>query len=154
MRISKNIAACALLGVSILSGAAASAAPAGAAAAAGTPAVSAGHGPLPPIADQSGTLDCSQLESLWEYAGGSPSAAFLAAEVAMAESGGQQDATNVNTDGSTDEGYWQINNYAHPGQATFDPLGNAKAAVSISADGTNWTPWMTYDSGKQNGQCQ
>jgi hypothetical protein len=108
---------------------------------------------VPAAASESGTLNCTQLEALWEKAGGSPSAAFLAAEVAMAESGGRQNATNVNTNGSTDEGYWQINNAAHPGMATYDPLANAQAAVSISSDGTNWTPWMTYDSGAQAGQC-
>ena len=37
----------------------------------------------------SGTLGCSGLEALWEAAGGSHAEAFTAAEIAMAESGGQ-----------------------------------------------------------------
>lgn len=106
-----------------------------------------------PAAAESGTLGCAQLEALWEEAGGSPAAAFTAAEVAMAESDGRENAANVNPDGSTDEGYWQINNQAHPGQATDDPLGNAEAAVAISGDGTNWTAWVTYVHGAEIGQC-
>jgi hypothetical protein len=125
---------------------------ASAASASGSP-QAADAGPVPAAAAESGTLSCSQLEALWEEAGGSPSAAFLAAEVARAESSGRQYATNANTNGSTDYGYWQINNYAHPGMATFDPLGNAKAAVAISSDGTNWQPWVTYQHGDENGQC-
>jgi len=109
---------------------------------------------IPAAARESGTLGCSQLEALWEEAGGSPAAAFTAAEVAMAESGGRENAVNVNTNGSVDEGYWQINNQAHPGQATYDPLGNARAAMAISGDGTDWTPWVTYDHGAENGQCR
>lgn len=121
------------------------------------PAGGAGAAPsaasLPGAASESGTLNCSQLESLWEKAGGPPSAAFTAAEVAMAESSGRQYAVNQNTNGSTDEGYWQINNQAWPGLATYDPLANAKAAVQISQDGTNWQPWVTFDHGAENGQC-
>ena len=37
----------------------------------------------------SGTLGCSGLEALWEAGGGSHAEAFMAAEIAMAESGGQ-----------------------------------------------------------------
>jgi hypothetical protein len=109
---------------------------------------------VPAAAAENGTLGCTQLEALWEEAGGSPAAAFTAAEVAMAESSGRENATNVNSNGSTDEGYWQINNQAHPGQATYDPLGNARAAVAISGNGTNWTPWVTYQHGAENGQCR
>jgi hypothetical protein len=123
--------------------------PAGGAAAG--PAVTPGTA-VPPAAAESGALSCSQLESLWEQAGGDPAHAFLAAEVAKAESGGRQYAVNQNTNGSTDRGYWQVNS-TWGALSTFDPLGNAKAAVQISGDGTNWTPWMTYDHGAENGQC-
>lgn len=104
----------------------------------------------------SGTLDCAQLERLWEAAGGSPSTAFLAAEVARAESGGVQNPPSnagMNANGKTDVGYWQINSGYHPALATADPLGNAKAAVIISKNGTDWTPWVTYDKGLEVGQC-
>ena len=51
-----------------------------------------------------GTLSCSGLEALWESAGGSRSAAFTAAEIAMAESSGRQYATDTNGGASTDRG--------------------------------------------------
>jgi len=97
----------------------------------------------------SGTLGCSGLEELWEQAGGSSSAAFLAAEIAMAESGGNQYALSP----TNDYGYWQINGSWGPALATFDALGNAKAAVQISDDGTNWDPWTTYQTGAYVGRC-
>jgi len=99
-----------------------------------------------------GTLDCSQLEALWESAGGSASAAFTAAEIATAESGGKQYATDADGDGSVDRGFWQINT-SHGSLATYNAHGNARAAVIISADGTDWAPWVTYQTGAYAGQC-
>ena len=97
-----------------------------------------------------GTLGCSGLEALWEAAGGSSGEAFMAAEIAMAESGGQQDAVSP----SDDYGYWQINMPSWgPALATFNPIGNAKAAIQISQDGTNWSPWTTYVTGAYAGRC-
>jgi hypothetical protein len=94
------------------------------------------------------TLSCTGLERLWESAGGAPGEAFMAAEIAMAESGGRQYAT-----GSVGErGYWQINPI-HGALSTYDAWGNARAAVIISQDGTNWTPWTTYLTGAYRGQC-
>jgi LysM repeat protein len=97
----------------------------------------------------SGTLGCSGLEALWEEAGGSHAEAFMAAEIAMAESGGNQYALSP----TDDYGYWQINASHGPSMATFNALGNAKAAVIISSDGTNWTPWTTYVTGAYAGRC-
>jgi hypothetical protein len=99
-----------------------------------------------------GTLSCSGLESLWKSAGGSPGAAFTAAEVAMAESGGRRYATNTNGGASTDRGYWQINDI-HGAQSTYDAYGNARAAVQISGDGADWSPWVTYQTGAYQGRC-
>lgn len=101
-----------------------------------------------PSVTVTGTLSCSGLEKLWEEAGGAHDEAFLAAEIAMAESGGRQYATGL----AGERGYWQINP-DHGALSTYDPLGNAKAAVIISADGTNWTPWTTYTSGAYAGRC-
>jgi hypothetical protein len=96
-----------------------------------------------------GTLGCSGLEQLWEAAGGPPSAASLAASVAMAESSGQQYATS-----STDDvGYWQINTPVWGSLATTDPMGNARAAVQISHDGSDFSPWTTYQTGAYAGRC-
>ena len=97
----------------------------------------------------SGTLGCSGLEALWEAAGGSHAEAFMAAEIAMAESGGQQYAVSP----TNDYGYWQINGSHGPALATFNPIGNANAAIAISNDGSNWGPWTTYVTGAYQGRC-
>ena len=97
----------------------------------------------------SGTLGCTGLETLWEAAGGSHSEAFMAAEIAMAESGGRQYALSP----TNDYGYWQINGSHGPAEATFNPMGNAKAAIAISDDGANWDAWTTYTSGAYGGRC-
>ena len=96
----------------------------------------------------SGTLSCSGLEDLWEEAGGSDTQAVTAASIAMAESSGEQFATGP----VGERGYWQINP-DHGSLSTYDPLGNAKAAVVISGDGANWSPWTTFTSGAYLGRC-
>ncbi len=113
-----------------------------------TPATPATSTALTTTSTLSGTLSCPGLEELWEEAGGSHAEAFMAAEIAMAESSGRQFAT-----GSVGErGYWQINPN-HGALSTYDPLGNAKAAVIISGNGTNWSPWTTFTSGAFQGRC-
>lgn len=99
-------------------------------------------------ASLSGTLSCPGLEELWEQAGGSDAQAVMAASIAMAESSGQQFATGA----AGERGYWQINP-DHGSLSTYDPLGNAKAAIIISDDGANWTPWTTFTSGGYHGRC-
>jgi LysM repeat protein len=96
----------------------------------------------------SGTLDCAGLEDLWEGAGGSPAEAVTAASIAMAESGGEQYATGP----YGEEGYWQINPHVWA-DATYDPIGNAKDAIAISDDGTDWDAWTTYLTGAYQGRC-
>ena len=95
-----------------------------------------------------GTLGCSGLERLWEAAGGSPAHAFIAAEIAMAESGGRQYAHSP----TNDFGYWQING-SNGALATYDAFGNARSAIILSHNGTNWGPWTTYTSGAYAGRC-
>jgi hypothetical protein len=99
-----------------------------------------------------GSKDCAQLEQLWDAAGGNPSRAFMAAEIATAESSGQQYATLVDSNGTVDRGYWQVNSIWGP-LSTYDAYGNARAAVSISHDGTDWTPWVTFDNSLYQGKC-
>ncbi|MGO9216826.1 MAG: LysM peptidoglycan-binding domain-containing protein [Streptosporangiaceae bacterium] len=96
----------------------------------------------------SGTLGCSGLEALWVEAGGSPAVEVTAASIAMAESGGNEFATGT----VGERGYWQINP-VNGALSTYDPYGNARAAVIMSADGTNWSPWTTYTSGAYAGRC-
>jgi LysM repeat protein len=95
-----------------------------------------------------GNLGCSGLEELWDYAGGNPHDAFMAAEIAMAESGGRQYALSP----TDDKGYWQIN-VSNGALSTYDAYGNARAAIIISDDGTNWNPWTTYREGLYEGKC-
>lgn len=96
----------------------------------------------------SGTLSCSGLESLWSAAGGRYGARFIAAEIAMAESGGRQYATGP----VGERGYWQINP-VNGSISTYDPIGNAKAAIILSYDGENWDAWTTYVTGAYIGRC-
>ena len=97
----------------------------------------------------SGNLGCSGLEALWVAAGGARSQAFIAAEIAMAESGGRQYAHSP----TNDFGYWQINGVHGPAMATYNPIGNARAAIAISGNGCDWRPWTTYDTGAYRGRC-
>jgi hypothetical protein len=76
----------------------------------------------------------------------------MAAEIARAESGGRQYATDPDSNGTTDRGYWQINS-VHGALSTYDPAGNARAAVLLSSDGTDWSPWVTYATGAYQGRC-
>ena len=92
--------------------------------------------------------DCSALEQLWDSEGGNPSAAVLAASVAMAESGGNPDAVSP----TDDYGLWQING-SWGSMASLSPDANARAAISISGDGNDWSAWTTYTSGAYAGRC-
>ena len=74
----------------------------------------------------------------------------LAAAVAMAESGGDPGAIGPEKIGSPSYGLWQIHASAHPQYEParlLDPEYNARAALAVSAGGTNWQPWTTYRTG-------
>jgi len=96
----------------------------------------------------SGTLSCSGLEQLWDSAGGNRADAFMAAEIAEAESGGNQYALSP----TDDYGYWQIN-ASNGSLATYNAYGNARSAIILSDDGSNWNAWTTYHSGAYEGRC-
>jgi hypothetical protein len=65
----------------------------------------------------------------------------------MAESGGNPNAVNHNSNGTVDQGLWQINS-SNGALSTFDPNGNTLAAIKMSSNGTNWRPWCTaYSDG-------
>lgn len=87
------------------------------------------------------------LENLWDSQGGNPNEAFIAAEIAMAESGGYSGAISP----TDDFGLWQING-SNAG-ASLDPVVNARAAIAISDNGANWSPWTTYTAGLYVGRC-
>jgi hypothetical protein len=42
---------------------------------------------------------------------------------------------------------------ANGGPATYNPYGNARSAIILSDDGTNWSPWTTYTHGLYIGRC-
>jgi hypothetical protein len=98
------------------------------------------------MSQYNGTLSMPELETLWVQAGGPASAEHLAAAIAEAESGGSINSTDHDSNGTVDRGLWQINSI-HGTQSTYDPLANAQAAVAISNQGSNWTPWVTFNSG-------
>lgn len=100
-----------------------------------------------------------QLQQLWIQAGGNPQAAPTAAAIAMAESGGNSTILgDVNLQGGQwgpSVGLWQIRalvNQNHTGgvrdqYANADAMANARAAISVSNNGQNWSPWSTFTSG-------
>merc|ERR1719473_1153278 len=101
---------------------------------------------------QAQTISGQQAAQYWIQAGGNSGNCADAVSVAMAESGLNTQARNVNTDShhSVDRGLWQINNYWHPeisDSCAYDAGCNAKAALKISSGGSNWSPWATYNGG-------
>jgi LysM repeat protein len=100
------------------------------------------------VVQSASQYSCSSLETLWEQAGGSSADALMAADIAMAESGGNPNAISP----TDDYGLWQIN-ASNGALATLDPLQNAKSAITLSDNGVNWDAWTTYTSGAYSGKC-
>ena len=100
----------------------------------------------------SGTgLTFDQVENYWVQAGGNPQAASMAAAVADAESGLNAGASRTNPDGSQGVGLWLLPSNGSPPGST-DPLANARAAVQLSQNGTDWTQWCSTWSDNNCGQ--
>jgi hypothetical protein len=95
------------------------------------------------------TMD--QVENIWIKAGGNPQAAAMAAAIADASSGLNPNATFTNPDGSVGVGLWLIDKTGMPPGST-DPLANARAAVQLSNNGTNWKNWCVAWSDNACGQ--
>jgi Lysozyme like domain len=89
-------------------------------------------------------------------AGFPPNEIATATAVALAESGGNTEAQNRNTNGSYDYGLFQINTIHGPllNQGDkFNPLDNAKMALAVwQRAGNKWTPWTVYKSGTYRAQ--
>ena len=81
-------------------------------------------------------------------AGFSGKALVTITAIGMAESSCRPTATNTNTNGSTDYGLFQVNKPVHPEpvECLMNPSCNAKAAYRISAGGSNFYPWCTYEA--------
>lgn len=86
-----------------------------------------------------------------KHAGFTGTDLLIAVAVAGAESGWNPTATNLNTDGSTDYGMWQINSVHADLLASGDwrdPFANAAMAHRVWSDaGGSWAPWTTFVSG-------
>lgn len=100
----------------------------------------------------SGTgLTFAQVENYWIQAGGNPQSAAMAAAVADAESGLNAAAQRTNPDGTSGVGLWLIPANGTPPGST-DPLANARAAVQLSQNGTDWTQWCSTWSDNNCGE--
>jgi Lysozyme like domain len=96
-----------------------------------------------------GTVSLAQLVQLAHQAGIPDDELAIAVAIAEAESGGNPDAVDDDSDGSVDRGLWQINtswNSVLPGNE-FNEAYNAKSMAFISQGGTYWSPWTTYRTG-------
>lgn len=73
----------------------------------------------------------------------------VAVAIILAESRGRVNATNHNTDGSTDDGLFQINSVHGFDRQKLrsDPVYNTKAAYKVYSDAGGWSPWVTYQTG-------
>jgi len=92
-----------------------------------------------------------QVENIWIQAGGNPQAAAMAAAIADASSGFNPSATRTNPDGTTSIGLWLIPENGMPPGST-DPVANARAALQLSNNGTDWTQWCVAWSDNNCGE--
>jgi len=84
-----------------------------------------------------GLYSLTQLEALWDAAGGNPRAANNMGRIALAESGGNPRAFNA----SGASGLWQILGQVVAGNI-FDPFINAENAVS-KYNSSGYLPWVS-----------
>lgn len=108
----------------------------------------------------------AQIEQLWINNGGPQAMAPIAAAIAMAESGGNDQALNNNpATGDYSVGLWQTNYYGSlmsgrtqefgsPQQLLNDANAQAHSAVVISSNGTDFRPWTTYTHGTYRSDLQ
>lgn len=79
------------------------------------------------------------------------SEARVAYAVMMAESGGRTNATNKNTNGSTDRGLFQINSiHTKKVNGNLESLYNVETNVNVAKriyDGSGWNAWSAYKNG-------
>lgn len=105
----------------------------------------------PPTNPDSTGLSFGQVENFWIQAGGNPQAASMAAAVADASSGLNSGAKRTNPDGTNSIGLWLIPQNGSPPGST-DPLSNARAAVQLSQNGTDWSQWCVAWSDNNCGE--
>lgn len=94
---------------------------------------------------QGGIYSQGEIENLWTDQGGASARRLIASAIAMAESSGNANATSANPAGGRNLGLWQIWT-GNPG-STLDPGGNARTAIRLSRNGTDWGLWETFTNG-------
>lgn len=90
----------------------------------------------------------AQLRTAAHTAGFRGAALTIAVAIALAESGGNENAVHKNSNGTTDYGAWQINSVHATllaGKNPYDLQQNADMAYAIYLQ-SNFTPWTTYRS--------
>ena len=96
-------------------------------------------------------LSDAQIAALITGAGWTGEDRYTAFGIVIAESGGNPSAVNPsNSNGSRDDGLWQINSIHKDLLKTgnvYDPTDNTRMARRIYTDaGNKWTPWSTYNN--------
>lgn len=112
-------------------------------------------GTTTPTSNQPTKLGPAELADLARSAGVEGDGAIaMAVAIALAESGGEVKAVNTaNRNGTVDRGLWQINSVhinpqtGYTAESLLTIAGNAKAMAEISKNGTDWSPWSTWDNG-------
>lgn len=89
-------------------------------------------------------FDPATIAQIWDRNGGNPANSIDAVAVCLAESGGNPAAISP----ASDYGLWQINiiNWGSQGlnsQNWMNPDVNARVAIRMSGNGTNWAAWCT-----------
>jgi Lysozyme like domain len=96
-----------------------------------------------------GPVSAVELAKLAHAAGIPNDQLVTAVAIALAESGGNPNAVDNDSNGTVDRGLWQINSSwasVLPGDE-FNQDYNALSMAYISHEGTDWAPWTTYGNG-------
>lgn len=109
-----------------------------------------------------GVIDASQIYQYATGAGFSGDDAVTATAIALAESSGDTEAYNPETQANAPEGkgsygLWQIYLNAHPeyaGENLYNPSTNASAAFDIYQNAGGFNPWSTYKNGAYQAHLQ
>ncbi|MGH6642881.1 MAG: tape measure protein, partial [Bradyrhizobium sp.] len=93
-----------------------------------------------------GTVGPRAIKDYWLGGGGSSKFSRRMTAIALAESGGNTKSLNHNSNGTIDEGLWQINS-VHGFKGMMNPKKNAIAARKILAS-QGLGAWVVYNTGK------
>jgi hypothetical protein len=97
----------------------------------------------------SGSLSTSRIDHLMLQAGFPRSQLATGEAIVHAESSGHPDATNSNSNGTTDYGLWQINSVHSDllgANDWRDPLANTRMAYTVWKH-NGWDAWSTWPLG-------